>query len=284
MTAKKENAKRLGIYLLTVSLFVLLLFVFRKPMNKLSTVFFILYYCLFSFSPAIASLITRAVTKEGFRDMKLHLNLDGNFKWYLLAFGLPLTVFSARILLPVLISGHSDWLGGFTFQNVLASVFILAALSAVQSIGLLGEELGWRGYMNRKMEPLFGTVGTCLIGGIMWSLWHLPMDLGGWLDGEGTFSDVLQICGERMLLLTCFGTFLMWLTKKTDSVFPAAAAHFMFNQSQEALGGLLSQGNIPENADLGAIATVFEYVPVVLLAAVFMGLLLREKKKSPKTA
>ena len=216
--------------------------------------------------------------------MKLHLKLERNIKWYLLAFGLPLIFFSARILLPVIISGHSDWLGGFTFQNVLASVFMLAALSVVQSIGLLGEELGWRGYMNQKMEPLFGTVGTCLVGGIVWSLWHLPMDIAGWLDGEGTLSDSLMMCVGRMLLLTCFGTFLMWLTKKTDSVFPAVVAHFMFNQSQGALGELLSQGDIPENADLGMIASVFEYVPMILLAVGFMTLLLYERKKAPKTA
>lgn len=284
MTAKKENAKRLGIYLLIVSLFVLLFFVYRKLMNESNTVFFIIYYLLFSFSPAIASLITRAVTKEGFRDMKLHLKLEKNIKWYLLAFGLPLIFFSARILLPIIVSGHSEWFDRFTFQNVLASVFMLAALSAVQSIGLLGEELGWRGYMNQKMEPLFGTVGTCLLGGILWSLWHLPMDLAGWLDGEGSLSDSLMMCGGRMLLLTSFGTFLMWLTKKTDSVFPAVVAHFMFNQSQGALGGFLSQGNIPENVDLGMIASVFEYVPMVILAGIFTGLLLREKKNAPKTA
>ena len=280
MTTKKENVKRLGIYLLIVFLFVLLFFVCRKPMNESNTAFFIIYYCLFSFSPAIANLITRAVTKEGFRDMKLHLNLNGNFRWYLLAFGIPLIFFSARILLPVIVSGHSGWLGGFTCQNVLSSVFMLAALSAVQSIGLLGEELGWRGYMNQKMEPLFGTVGTCLIGGIVWSLWHLPMDTAGWLDGEVALSDTLMMCGGRMILLTSFGTFLMWLTKKTDSVFPAVVAHFMFNQSQGAFDGLLSQGNIPENADLGAISDVFEYVPMVILAGVFTGLLIREKKKT----
>ncbi len=283
MTTKKENAQRLGIYLLIVFLFVLLFFVFRKPMNESNTLFFIIYYCLFSFSPAIASLITRAVTKEGFRDMKLHLNLNGNFRWYLLAFGIPLIFFSARILLPVIVSGHSGWLGGFTCQNVLSSVFMLAALSAVQSVGLLGEELGWRGYMNQKMEPLFGTVGTCLIGGIVWSLWHLPMDTAGWLDGEGTLSCSLMMCGKRMLLLTSFGTFLMWLIKKTDSVFPAVMAHFMFNQSQGAFDELLSQGNIPENADLGAISDVFEYVPMILLTVVFMVLLLQERKKAPKT-
>ncbi|MBP3746300.1 MAG: CPBP family intramembrane metalloprotease [Ruminococcus sp.] len=283
MTAKKENAKRLGIYLLIVSLFVLLFFVCRKLMNESNTAFFIIYYCLFSFSPAIASLITRAVTKEGFRDMKLHLNFSGNLKWYLLAFGLPLIFFSARILLPIIVSGHSDWLSGFKFQNMLASMFMLAALTAVQSIGLLGEELGWRGYMNQKMEPLFGTVGACLFGGVLWSLWHLPMDLAGWLDGEGSLSDSLMMCGGRMLLLTCFGTFLMWLTKKTDSVFPAVIGHYMFNESQRVLADLLYQGNIPENADLGVIADVFEYLPMIVVAVVFMITLCHDKGNTPKT-
>lgn len=256
MITKKENAQKLGIYLLIVSLFVLLFFVFRTTMNKSNTAFFIIYYCLFSFSPAIASLITRTVTKEGFRDMKLHLNLSGNLKWYMLAFGLPLICSSAKFLLPVIISGHADWLGGFTAQNMFSNIFMLAALSAVQSIGLLGEELGWRGYMNQKMEPLLGTVGTCIMGGIVWGLWHLPMDIAGC---NGAISDAMSMCGGRMIQLTLFGVFLMWLTKKTDSVFPTVIGHYMFNESQGALADLLYQGSIPENADLGVSESVISF-------------------------
>ena len=280
MTTKKENAKRLGIYLLTVFAFMLIFVLCIKPMNASNTVFYIIYM-IFSFSPAIASLITRAVTKEGFRDMKLHLRLSGNFKWYLLAFGLPLICFSAKFLLPVIISGHADWLGAFTAQNVLASVFTLAAMSAVMSIGLIGEELGWRGYMNQKMEPLLGTVGTCIVGGIVWGLWHLPMDIAGC---EGAISDAFAMCGGRMIQLTLFGVFLMWLTKKTGSVFPAVIGHYMFNESQGALANLLYQGDIPKNADLGVIADVFEYLPMILLAAVFMIMLFHEKSRTTKTA
>ncbi|WP_024859449.1 CPBP family intramembrane glutamic endopeptidase [Ruminococcus flavefaciens] len=282
MTTKKENAKRLGIYLLIVFAFMLFYILCAKLMHHSNTVYYIIYM-IFSFSPAIASLITRAVTKEGFRDMKLHLHLTGNIRYYLLAFGLPLIFFSARILLPIIVSGHSNWLGVFTVQDAVASVFMLAALSVVQSIGLLGEELGWRGYMNQKMEPLFGTVGTCLFGGVVWSLWHLPMDLAGWLDGEDTFSDTLMTCGGRMLLLTCFGTFLMWLTKKTDSVFPAVVAHFMYNESQGAVMSLLAQGNIPENTSLPLWTDVMRYLPLLVIAVIFMILLLKNKKKEIKT-
>ena len=86
-----------------------------------------------------------------------------------------------------------------------------------------------------------------------------------------------------MIQLTLFGVFLMWLTQKTDSVFPAVIGHYMFNESQGALAALLYQGNIPEDADLGVIADVFSYLPLLLLAVVFMGLLLREKNKTLPT-
>ena len=280
MTTKKENAKRLGIYLLIVFAFMLFYILCAKLMHQSNTVYYIIYM-IFSFSPAIASLITRAVTKEGFRDMKLHLHLTGNIRYYLLAFGLPLICLSAMFLLPVIVSGHADWLGGFTFGNVLSNAFLLISFSAVQSIGLLGEELGWRGYMNQKMEPLLGTVGTCIVGGIVWGLWHLPMDIAGC---GGAMSDVFAMCGGRMIQLTLFGVFLMWLTKKTDSVFPAVIGHYMFNESQGALANLLYQGSIPENADLGVIADVFEYVPMILLAAVFMIMLFHDNSRTPKTA
>lgn len=45
----------------------------------------------------------------------------------------------------------------------------------------------------------------------------------------------------------------------------------MFNQSQGALGGLLSQGNIPENTDLGAISDVCEYTTIIILAFFLLG-------------
>ena len=282
MTTKKENAKRLGIYLLIVFAFMLFYILCAKLMHHSNTVYYIIYM-IFSFSPAIASLITRAVTKEGFLDMKLHLHLTGNIRYYLLAFGLPLICLSAMFLLPVIVSGHADWLGGFTFGNVLSNAFLLISFSAVQSIGLLGEELGWRGYMNQKMEPLLGTVGTCLVGGIVWGLWHLPMDIAGYLNGNGKLTEALGSAFGRLAMLTCFGAFLMWLTKKTDSVFPAVIAHFMYNESQGAVMSLLVQGNIPEDASLPLWTDVVRYLPLLVIVVIFMILLLKNKKKEIKT-
>lgn len=281
MTNKKENLRRLGLYLLIAFALSLLLIVFRKPMETSARVSFIITQ-LFSFSPAIACLITRAVTKEGFGDMKLHFNFRGNFRWYLLAFAVPLLCFSASELLPVIIGGHGSRLSAFTVDNVLSVIFILMGQSAVVSAGLLGEELGWRGYMNRKLEPLVGTLGTCLIGGIIWGLWHFPIDISNYLGGYGSFSFSMKLAFGRLVLLTCFGVFLMWLTKKTDSVFPAVVAHFMFNASQNAIMELFMQSDIPEDTDLGRLADVFQYVPMAVLAVIFMLLLFRAKAHAGK--
>lgn len=281
MTNKKENLKRLGLYLLIAFALSLLLIIFRKPMETSARVSFVIVQ-LFSFSPAIACIITRAVTKEGFGDMKLHFNFRGNFRWYLLAFAVPLLCFSASKLLPVIMSGYGSRLSEFTANNVLSVIFILLGQSAVVSAGLLGEELGWRGYMNQKMEPLLGTFGTCLIGGIIWGLWHFPIDISNYLGGYGSFSFSMKSAFGRLVLLTCFGVFLMWLTKKTDSIFPAVVAHFMFNASQNAIMELFMESDIPEGTDLGKIADVFQYAPMAVLAVIFMFLLFRAKARGGK--
>ncbi|MBO4493629.1 MAG: CPBP family intramembrane metalloprotease [Ruminococcus sp.] len=282
MTSKKDCAKRLGIYLLIAFTFSAMLIVFLKPMQSSETVSFIVAE-LFCASPAIASLITRAVTKEGFSNMKLHLNLTGNLRHYLLAFAIPVIGIFAMYLVPVMAAGHGSWLSGFTFKNVLACVMILVGQAAMLSVGLLGEELGWRGYMNQKMQPLFGTVGTCLLGGIIWGAWHFPIDIANYLAGSGTLRYSLETAFGRLALLTCFGVFLMWLTKKTGSVFPAVVAHGIYNASQSVVMMLLGQGDIPEDTSLPLWTDILRYIPMLIIAVIFMILLLKDKKKEDKT-
>ena len=281
MTNKLLNAKRLGIYLLIVFAASLTLILFRKVTDESRTAFFFVQQ-LFCWSPAIACIITRAVTKEGFRDMKLHLRLKGNLRYYLLAFVLPLIFVPMMELLPLLLNGHIEWLSGFTPMNTITSVMQLGSAAIVGSIGLLGEELGWRGYMNGKMGPLFGTLGTCLAGGVIWGLWHFPNDIANYLNGYVDFTDALQNASERMVVLILLGVVLMWVTKKTDSVWPAVILHFVYNSSISVVRNILLLGGMPENYEIKGsekiITKICEYVPLFLLAVIFMVLLLRNDR------
>ena len=41
--------------------------------------------------------------------------------------------------------------------------------------GPLGEEVGWRGYLQNELNKRFPLLKASLIVGVIWSLWHLPL-------------------------------------------------------------------------------------------------------------
>ena len=42
-------------------------------------------------------------------------------------------------------------------------------------LGPLGEELGWRGFMQEQLSPKFGWLLASIIVGVVWFIWHLPL-------------------------------------------------------------------------------------------------------------
>lgn len=281
MTNKKEAMRRLNVFIIALFLFMLPVMFFAEQIGS-SAALSLTVKLLYCTSPALASLIARAVTKEGFRDMKLHLAMNGNLGSYLLAFALPLFCVSATIILPVVIGGYGDRLGGFTFADTLTGILMTAAQAAVVSVTLPGEELGWRGYMNTQIGKVVSPFGTCILGGLIWSAWHLPIDMLGGIGFGEEFRSSLYNIVIRSVLLICFGVFLMWLTEKTDSLFPAVIARFAYNIGQAVCAGLIAQSDIPENAEFGTIAEITRFVPFAVVAVIFMVLLMRVKKQEKR--
>lgn len=44
----------------------------------------------------------------------------------------------------------------------------------------IGEELGWRGYLQPRVRERLGPVAASLVVGLVWALWHLPTAWGAW--------------------------------------------------------------------------------------------------------
>lgn len=260
------ETKRLLIYLLMVFAVSLLLLLLWKPFGKSQTLYFVIeiFWCC---TPALASLLTRKLTSEGFQDLKLHLNLRGNFRCYLLALLVPMVAVFSGIILVAAVNHQPLLAEGINILDILTAVCMLCLQAAVFSFVGVGEELGWRGYMNQKLEMLFGTLGACIIGGFLWGLWHVPNDLVGYLNGYGTLSETLFIGVERTLLLTCLGVLLIWLTKKTNSVWPAVIGHITYNASLEFGSQLFGDAESMANA---SISNWPELIPFVVMAVVFL--------------
>ncbi len=196
--------------------------------------------------PALASILVRAFTKEGFRKMGWAPGFqNGGWKWYLAAFfGPTLCMLLGAVAYFLIFPARFDP-SGAAMKAVLSQAGIAEAqiplVMGVQLIqGLLigpiinvpftlGEELGWRSYLLPKLTGLYGQRKAILLSGLVWGLWHAPMIAMGHNYGTGYWG--WPILGILAMVVFCLamGSFEAFLTFRTGSVWPAAMAHSSLN-------------------------------------------------------
>ena len=230
-------------------------------------------------APAIAHVITRKVTNEGFRltgekSMMLGIDLKGK-KWIF---------FLLAMFLPVVYSTLGDvivWLfcpEAFGEAEVSSFVVIIYPLisivsGVVLSFAAFGEEFGWRGYMMPKLIELVGMPKALIIGGIIWGLWHAPLTCVGHnfgMDYPGfPYVGIIVMC----LFCTLLGTILMYVTVKTNSVWPAAFMHAVNNSSPSAMLLFTRQ-----DVEVPMWINTLSNIPLILIAILCFSLMMKKKE------
>ena len=232
-------------------------------------------------APAIAHVITRKVTNEGFRltgekSMMLGIDMKGK-KWIF---------FLLAMFLPVVYSTLGDvivWLfcpEAFGEAEVSSFVVIIYPLisivsGVVLSFAAFGEEFGWRGYMMPKLIELVGMPKALIIGGIIWGLWHAPLTCVGHnfgMDYPGfPYVGIIVMC----LFCTVLGTILMYVTVKTNSVWPAAFMHAVNNSSPSAML-LFTRQDVEVPMWINALSNI----PLILIAILCFSLMMKKKEQT----
>jgi membrane protease YdiL (CAAX protease family) len=232
-------------------------------------------------APAIAHVITRKVTNEGFRltgekSMMLGIDLKGK-KWIF---------FLLAMFLPVVYSTLGDvivWLfcpEAFGEAEVSSFVVIIYPLisivsGVVLSFAAFGEEFGWRGYMMPKLIELVGMPKAFIIGGIIWGLWHAPLTCVGHnfgMDYPGfPYVGIIVMC----LFCTVLGTVLMYVTVKTNSVWPAAFMHAVNNSSPSAMLLFTRQ-----DVEVPMWINTLSNIPLILIAILCFALMMKKKEQT----
>lgn len=196
------------------------------------------------FIPAIGVIITRLITKEGFRNSMLQLpKLKSNLGYYLFAwFGPSLLTVVGAALYFALNPGQFDPELNTLAQNYqkagvdmsasqlqstmliqIGTAFFIGPLLNV--INCFGEEWGWRGYLLPKMRGKFKVVPMLLINGFIWGVWHAPLTVLG--HNYGTGYTGYPFTGILAMVFFCIvmGTIFSYVTIKTNSCIPAIFAH-----------------------------------------------------------
>ena len=229
-------------------------------------------------APAIAHVITRNITNEGFRlagddSMMLGIDLKGR-KW---------VFFLLAVILPVIYATLGDgviWLmcpeafGEAEVSSFAVIIYPLLAIvqGVVLSFAAFGEELGWRGYMMPKLVELMGMPKAIIFGGIIWGLWHAPLTCVG--HNFGMDYPGFPYVGIFLMCLFCIalGTVLMYVTIKTNSIWPAAFMHAVNNSMPSVLLLFMKQ-----DVEIPLWIHSFSNIPLIIIAILCFWLMIKGK-------
>ncbi|MDE7288010.1 MAG: CPBP family intramembrane metalloprotease [Oscillospiraceae bacterium] len=237
------------------------------------------------FTPAIGSLLTRLVTKEGMENSMLRLNLKGNGKYYILAIALPIIYTVVEDVLNALILG-SKFDPGAAFElaevsavGYTASIFFNIAISFALFPIFLGEELGWRGYLFPKLKTVMNRPAAYIVCGIIWGVWHTPAIIDGLNFGKDYAG--YPYVGVLLMCLFCIagGIIFTWLTEKTNSVYPAAFAHSI-NNNVTGLIAAFSENNDDESKVLQFFIVGTAAVFIVAAACIAESVIAQRRAKA----
>ena len=216
-------------------------------------------------APALANLLTRIITKEGWQNAFLRLNFKRGWRYWLLAWFGPgiLTIIGAFVfflIFPVYYDANLTVLRGMlegsaataglpiaeinpwviVFAQTIQAMLIAPVLNALPT---LGEEFGWRAYLQPKLMNRMDGRRAILLTGVIWGVWHWPAILMG--HNYGLVYPGAPWLGPLAMVWFCIvlGTFIGWVTIRGGSVWPAVIAHGAIN-GIAGIGILLAQGDV----------------------------------------
>lgn len=196
---------------------------------------------LFMWGPGLAALIVLAFSKRSSTPLtryKLFENgVVANLTVYLIPSLLFIVMFSSVL----------------TMQQI---IFFLTLFNLVMFFNTLGEELGWRGFLQANLSAL-SSFKRYLAIGILWELWHLPMRLGAISNGAAV-ENMLMLSAGTLVLSFVMGFFV----ERTKSVTIAVCLHAYMN----SMMSLSHIANIPQQDLIPYFAIVGMFYIVVLFS------------------
>ncbi len=167
---------------------------------------------------------------------------------------------AASVLVPVVATGVV-W---FVYSGVShRTLFDLTAKLSAGSIALifldgvirgpLGEELGWRGYLQLELNKRFSVLKASLLVGGIWGVWHLPL----WFVSGFQGTHLLLYVVFFMAGLVSFSVIIGYIYSRGANLLYPIVLHQMLNFCGRFL-------NIDELTVLGGSSAVYVLIALVI--------------------
>jgi membrane protease YdiL (CAAX protease family) len=218
-------------------------------------------------TPGLVAVVVRLLAREGFADVSFRPFLGRGWRWYVLAW-----------LLPLLVGGIAYGIGWFSglappaagvglgeTAVVLARTMTVAV--PVSALWVLGEEIGWRGFLLPRLVHA-GAARPVLLTNVIWWAFHLPLILGG-VYAAGP----VPVIGALVFGVTVFGlgSVACWSRLVTGSIWPSVLLHATWNAVIQDGFDVLTAGEGPRaqaNLWVGESGIVVAGVGVVVAVGI----------------
>ena len=175
MNIKKSNLIQILEYsLLAFGIPLLCIFLCRLTRIKENGALSLILYGIEGASPTLAVIILIFVQNNKSGLIKyLHKKYIWNFDWKkcILALFIPFILLTCAKLVAMIFGDTNVFLSPITVRKIL-----------IISWALIAEELGWRGFLQDKLETLISDKYIPLIVGVIWALWHYHFILLGSME------------------------------------------------------------------------------------------------------
>ncbi len=148
-------------------------------------------------------------------------------------------LYLVRLLLSCVIEGQlSVFVDIFTEPSTYLMILILVINFVFSFTAFFGEEYGWRFFFQPLLQKRFGLKGGVVVLGVLWGLWHLPINIFYYSPDTWIISVVLQ-------LITCisFAIFFGYGYMKTENIWVPVIMHYINNNMIAVLTGSADLGN-----------------------------------------
>ncbi len=141
---------------------------------------------------------------------------------------------------------------------LVQSVFIIMPLNLLLSFtAFFGEEYGWRYYLMPELQKRLGKKAGVLTVGVLWGLWHLPINLFYYSPSTALQSILVQLAG-----CIGMGIFFGWVYLRTQNIWAVTMIHFLNNNLGAVLFQVSAQGVERQWGD--TLITILLYLAVYL--------------------
>ena len=167
--------------------------------------------------------------------------------------------------LKVYLSEYAALIQNKMFALSVISLFINYPLTI---IAFLGEEYGWRYLLMPIMQKKFGMKLGVILLGIVWGLWHIPVDTMFYTEDS-----VPQMIVGQIITCVFMGIFFGYAYLKTNNIWVPVAMHFLNNNLIPIITGTFT-ADVMQNQHVEWLYLV----EVLVLDFIFFGLFIFAKE------